>query len=116
MKTSAETDQIAPALVAALGAMTNPEKSETVRAGNYSYKFAPLPDMVDRNRPILRDHGLVVLQSTETHDGFPAVVTMVIHKSGQWVKSDPLVIAPKGQGPQDAGGALTYARRYSYSA
>jgi hypothetical protein len=116
MKTSEETDKIGPALTAALAEMVNPPKTQTVKAGNYSYKFAPLPDIIDANRPILAKHKLVAMQSTETMDGLPAVVTMLMHASGQWVQSDPLIIAPKGQGPQDAGGALTYARRYSYSA
>ena len=116
MRTSETLGKLAPALTKALAEMKNPPKSQTVKAGNYSYTFAPMPEIVDSARPILAKYGLALFQSTETHDGFPAIVTMILHESGEWVASDPLVMAPTKNDPQSAGGAITYARRYSLSA
>lgn len=125
MRTSAETDKIGPALVAALGQMSNPEKTQEVKVRGktkegksyeYSYFFAPMPQIVDACRPKLEKNGLALFQSIESIDGHPAIVTTIMHASGQWVSSDPLIMHPAQSDPQSVGGAITYGRRYSLSA
>ncbi len=82
----------------------------------------------------LAKNGLAVVQilrmnTTPAHDGFPPIhtlLTLLGHKSGQWFSSkfpvEPqMVWNKKAQslelpGPQETGAAVTYARRYAYSA
>jgi len=125
MRTSETLSKIAPALTKALAEMVNPPKTKKVtvkgktKSGqpySYDYFYAALPEIMDAIRPILGKHGLAVMQSTETQDGFPSIVTKVLHESGEWISSDHLIMAPSQNDPQSAGSAITYGRRYSLTA
>lgn len=125
MRTSETLGKIAPALTKALAALENPPKTKKVtvkgktKSGqpySYDYSYAALPEIMDAIRPILGKHGLAVMQSTETQDGFPSIVTKVLHESGEWISSDHLIMAPSQNDPQSAGSAITYGRRYSLTA
>jgi hypothetical protein len=48
--------------------------------------------------------------------GLFGMVTMFIHSSGEWVKSDTLTVQAKDAGPQAAGSCTTYLRRYQLAA
>jgi hypothetical protein len=106
-------NEIAVALAQA--ELPNPKKTHTANAGTYRYSYAPLSEVVDAVRKPLADKGLSytqVVQQTES-TGI-TLVTMLMHKSGQWISSQyPL---PKGLNSQDMGKAITYARRYSLCA
>jgi len=115
MKHSDSQTKIGPALVAALGKLTNPAKS----AVNPFFKsmYCPLNATLDAVRPVLAENGLAMLQSTESGaDGMPCVVTRLVHASGEWIESEPLRMKPVKDDPQMYGSALTYARRYSLQA
>jgi hypothetical protein len=60
-----ELDQIAPALVAALGALEDPVKDGKVAAGQRRYTYLTLPHLLAAVRPVLAAHGLCVLQDVE---------------------------------------------------
>jgi hypothetical protein len=110
--TSETLDKISPAWVAALNELTDVARSETADTGSYKYKYATLAAAAQQARTVLGKHELAVFQSSfSTGLGSVAVTTRVIHTSGQWIESDPLVMPAKG-GPQDVGSALTYGRRY----
>ncbi len=44
-----------------------------------------------------------------------SVETMLLHESGEWVKSEPLQVSASSN-MQDMGGQITYMKRYSLSA
>jgi ERF superfamily protein len=121
MRTSAELDQIAKALVAAQSKLENPKvdakaKVTTKSGGSYEYEYVTLDRMTEHVRAALTPHGLAFTQEDVTDpDGPVGVLTRIFHVSGQWIEYGPLTFAVEG-GPQDAGGALTYARRYALAA
>ena len=115
MRHSESQSAIAPALVAALGQLTNPPK--TANNPFFKSKYAPLDGTLDLIRGVLAKNGLAMTQATETgEDGHPAVITRITHESGEWLESGGLVMKPVKEDPQGFGSALTYARRYSLQA
>ena len=113
MKRSETQESIGLALVNALAKLHNPVKSKTVKTGQYSYAYTPLPEILDAVRPILKEFGLAVIQSVG--EG-PSVTTLIVHESGEWIESEPCHMVPTASTPQGAGSAISYARRYSLSA
>jgi hypothetical protein len=107
---SGEIDKLAVALVAAQAELTNPPKTKTVHAGVKKYSFAPLPEILDAVRPVLKKHGLAVVQLVRDR----ALETRVLHTSGQWIGG--AYSLPGIVDSQAMGSAITYARRYSLCA
>lgn len=107
---------LAKALVKALGELTNPERTGEAKVhtqkGDYSYKYAQLPEILNSVRETFSKHGLAVMQDSFTEDSNVAVSTKIIHESGEFVESRPFAL-PSGGTAQTAGSADTYARRYS---
>jgi len=95
--------------------LKDPPKNKTARMGSYSYKYADLPSIVAMARKILNGHGLAFGQSVEALNGDVAVFTRIYHSLGHHETFGP-VILPRGDSPQDAGSAITYARRYGLCA
>ena len=117
MKTSESINEIAPALAATQATV----KDATKDRKGYGYKYADLAAVLQIVRPALTANGVCVLQDTyTTTDGQVAVATRLIHASGQWIESEPLIMpveAKKGLSQaQCAGSVVTYARRYSLAA
>lgn len=83
-------------------------------------RYAPLNEILNVIRPLLAKHGLSVFQSTGGNGETISVTTMLLHESGEWLESDPLVLHnienKKMSTAQEAGSSITYARRYSLSA
>lgn len=115
---SPDISQIAPALVNALGELTDVPKGReakipTKTGANYSYKYADLGDALSMVRPILLKHGLAVTQTASNPDSDTvAITTTLIHTSGEWMSFHPLLL-PNGRTAQETGSAITYGRRYS---
>ena len=114
------TESIA-ALAAALAAfgadVTNPPQNRTATVptkagGQYQYTYADLGDVLTHVRPALAKHGLAVTQEVITSPDSVEVMTTLLHKSGEYLAFAPLVL-PAGGTPQNFGGVITYARRYS---
>jgi hypothetical protein len=101
---------LAAALVQAQSEFPTIPKNKTADAGKYSYKYADLPDILDAIRPVLKKHGLAVIQAP---DG-DVLVTVIIHESGQSISGR--IPLPTGKSPQELGSWLTYLRRYSLTA
>ena len=101
------------ALVAAQGEFEAVEKS----ADNpfFKSKYADLPAIVRAASPILAKHGLAVTQMPGLEGDDDVLTTRLIHESGEWIESTMRLFLVK-QDPQGQGSALTYARRYAYSA
>ncbi len=103
MQSSETTDKIGAALVKALGELTNPPNSAV--NPYFKSKYAPLPDILNHVRPVLKKNGLCVMQDA-------SVTTRIFHSSGEWIESEKLFLVPQKDDPQGHGGAITYARRY----
>lgn len=110
--TSDDVDQLAPALVAALGELEDVPRGRTANVGTYNYRYADLGAVLGAVRPVLARHGLCLSQTPEVDDGAVVVATTIWHASGQWLAAPPLRL-PAGDTAQSVGSAITYARRYT---
>lgn len=88
----------------------------TKTGGKYSFRYADLGDVIAGCSPVLKKHGLAVLQFP-SHDGQgrSTLTTYIIHESGESLSHDMLLIG-EGPDPKTQGTAITYARRYAYCA
>jgi len=111
MKTSDSLTKIAPALTKALAEIKNPEMTGT--NPHFRKPYATLSHITCEIRPILEKHGLCILQ--DTAEG-PTVSTRIMHSSGEWIESEPLLMTPDKGGPHGTMAAITYARRGSLCA
>ncbi len=120
MNRSDNIGELAGALALAQGKFKSIIKSETVDFTNLAgkrthYNYAPLNAVIDSTKDSLAAEGLSVIQATRVDEGKLFVENWLCHKSGQWVQSD-MYVCETSQTPQAIGSALTYARRYGYSA
>jgi hypothetical protein len=58
----------------------------------------------------------VVQNPSRPEAGLVGMTTLLLHASGEWLESDPLVVQAKDAGPQAVGSCLTYLRRYQLAA
>lgn len=116
--------KIAPALAKAWAEMENPKhntsvKVQTKKGGSYTFEYTDLGGIFDEAKRVFKENGITVLQNASTRElnGNPmiSVETMLLHSSGEWVKSEPLQM-PSSTNMQDMGGQITYMKRYSLSA
>jgi len=86
----------------------------------YGYKYADLASCLQAIKKPLSDNGLSVSQLvTPDKDNKQVLVTLLLHESGQWLKSMfciENVVMKQCTSPQQIGAGLTYARRYALSA
>jgi hypothetical protein len=76
-------------------------------------KFATLSSVRAAITPVFSKYGLAVTQLNEPHgDAGVCVVTMLMHESGEWLRSRLFVPVSK-KDAQGFGSALSYARRYA---
>ena len=114
---SPETVELYAALIAAQGEFTTVPKNKVAKVrsqktnSEYTYNYADLADVLEMAVPILARHGIGILQPHVRVNGEVRVCTRLVHKSGQWIQSDGLVIDEKAQ-PQDVGAESSYFRRY----
>lgn len=87
-------------------------KIKTKTGSDYSYKYADLGDILDAVLPILHKHGIALSQPPIARDGRIGCTTRLLHTSGH-VEECGEFLLPTGNTPQDAGSAMTYARRYA---
>lgn len=82
----------------------------------FKSKYADLASVIEATKDGLSDNGLAVVQMpVYNRDGAVQVITILAHSSGEWLKSilDMTVNKVDAQG---IGSAITYGRRYAYSA
>ena len=107
--------ELAKALTSALSELVDVSKTQTAKAGSFSYKYATLADALGMARPILGKHGVAVMQTAETNDNDVYAYTTLMHTSGEFLTHKPTRL-PVGMDAQKTGSAITYARRYSLMA
>ena len=110
--------QVCAALAIAQGAMKTPKRTKeaTIKGNGYSYtyKYAPLEEIVDAVKEALAANGLARHQYLVTRGSQPVMRTIIWHASGEWLASD-YPIHPTKEGPQGFASGVTYARRYGLS-
>lgn len=86
----------------------------------YGYKYADLASCLAAVKKPLADNGLSVSQIvSQDKDGKQVLITLLMHKSGQWLKSTfalENVVMKQCNSLQQLGAGITYARRYALSA
>lgn len=114
MKISENSTNIFSALAEFQGEITNPPRS----ANNpfFKSKYTPLDSMIDHVRPLLYKHDLSVIQFPCSDSDGVGVVTLICHKNGEFIESDPYYLKTAKSDPQAGGSAITYARRYALAA
>jgi hypothetical protein len=115
MKTSESIANIAAALVQFQSRVRNPEKKGV--NPHFRSKYAELDDIINTIRPTLEEFGLAFLQNPiYDESGKVGVYTLLLHKSGEYIQFDPVLIPLQKSTPHQVGAALTYAKRYSLGA
>lgn len=110
---STETAEIAKALAKVQSVLEG--ASKTSANPHFKSKFADLRSIWDALRDILPENGLSVTQVMTPIGEKDYMVTMLMHSSGQWIKSIlPLMIEKMTS--QGVGSSISYARRYSLAA
>jgi hypothetical protein len=81
----------------------------------FKSKYADLTAVVNASRPALVKNGLSVIQSVmNMNDGHSYLVTLLIHSSGQWIKSKAKH-SPVKNDVQSLSSYNTYLKRMCYS-
>lgn len=83
---------------------------------HFRNKYASLDGIMDEVRPMLAEQGLSIIQMPSGDADQLKLTTMLVHISGEWIESAPIVMRPAKNDPQGIGSATTYARRYSLCA
>lgn len=110
---STDIGELASALTSAQAEFTPIDKNATNPF--FKSKYADLASIIAGIKPVLAKYGLAVTQPMRPNTEAATVETILMHKSGQWIKSC-ISLKPKANSPQEMGSAITYARRYSLSA
>lgn len=82
----------------------------------FKSSYLTLDKIIEETRPILQKHGLSVMQFPSGDGQTVSVTTMLLHTSGEFIESEPLIMKPVKNDPQGIGSCVSYARRYSYQA
>lgn len=81
----------------------------------FKNRYADLASCIDAAKRPLSDNGLSVTQITDSDETGLYLETILMHISGEWI-SGRYPIRPIKNDPQAFGSAMTYARRYAFSA
>ena len=113
VRRSTSFTQFAVAMAKVQSEIEDPTKNKKADAGvRGSYRYADLPTVLDVVRPALSRNGFAFMQLPCELDGQPALTTLLVHASGDWLETTVYLRAVKYD-PQGIGSALTYARRYA---
>lgn len=118
MYQSEQINEIAIALAKVQAVLEAAEKNSTnTVGGGGKKKYADIAAVYSAIREPLSNNGLSIAQTMRPSDpGTVCVRTMLMHESGQWISGECVLPWDRQGGPQGAGSAITYARRYSLSA
>lgn len=113
---SEKQDKMIPALLKFHRSELRISKDRTVPVGgNRTRSYTTLDEILSKVKPVLTDCGLVLHQYLAGGE----VVTMLTHESGQFIASKVGFVPMTGNNTnnlQNAGGGLTYLKRYCISA
>jgi ERF superfamily protein len=103
-----------------LGALALAQKTITGAAKDknnphFGQAYADLGSIWEACRDALTSNDIAVVQLPSVANGKVSVITVLGHKSGQWISST-LDMTPQQNTPQAVGSAITYARKYALAA
>ena len=109
---------IAAALAKAQSEFPPIERRKTVTVttktgGQYKFAYAPLDEILAAVKPVLSGNGLALSQLLSNLDGRPALRTMLLHASGEFLEDVCPLPVNGGESAQEIGSAITYLRRYA---
>lgn len=111
---SPELTELAKALHSAQGAMKSAAKDGA--NPHFKSKYATLESVIEAAKPALQAAGLSFTQAPGmVADGRLSITTMVLHISGQWMRSTLHIPLAKSD-PQGVGSAISYGKRYALMA
>ncbi len=116
---SPEIDKLAEALAKVQGEYEGVDKNQanTFYGKNGKPTYADLHQVQKIVFPIISKNGLSVSQGNEVVQGAVVVTTLLMHNSGQWLRSKIKLPLEKGKiTSQGVGACVTYGRRYGLSA
>jgi len=116
---SGKIDKLATALAKAQSEIIGARK--TSKNPFFKSDYADLFEVLEATRPILSKHGLSIVQINDGVEvigstAFLHVGTMLMHTSGQWIKSFIPLPIESPVNCHKLGSAMTYGRRYGLSA
>ena len=116
---SGKIDKLATALAKAQSEIVGARK--TSKNPFFKSDYADLFEVLEATRPILSKHGLSIVQINNGVEilgstAFLHVGTMLMHTSGQWIKSFIPLPIESPVNCHKLGSAMTYGRRYGLSA
>jgi len=114
MKTSDSVKELAAAMVNAQKAMGHAKKGSV--NPHFKSKYADLAAVWDACRIPLNDNNITVWQSVEGDVSCVAVVTRLVHTSGEWAEFGPLTIPLAKGTAHDVGSGTSYGKRYALAA
>jgi len=114
MEHSEQLNELAAALVKAQAIIEGAAKDSTNPF--FKSKYADLFSVWNAVRKPLTDNGLSVVQMPGVFDSqgnLASLDTLLLHESGQWIKSTLQTPVGAKVDPQGVGSAITYMRRYA---
>jgi len=82
---------------------------------HFKSKYTSLAALRDAVVPVFAGHGVAIIQTTEMDGEWIMLRTTAYHESGEWVYG-VYPVCHRDTPPQQAGSAMTYARRYTLAA
>lgn len=113
---SSSITQLIKSLIVFQGGLNSVGKGKTNPFFNSSY--ADINDILIAIRPELMKNGLAITQGNRyctNSNGF-YITTMLVHNSGEWIKSEVRMPIGGKKDAQAVGSSITYGRRYGLSA
>lgn len=114
IETSEQIVALTAGIIKVQGAISGVHKN--AKNQHFKSSYATLENVIDTARPALQEAGIAFVQAPGmVIDGSVEVTTMLVHTSGEWMKSTLHVPLGK-RDPQGVGSAITYGCRYSLMA
>lgn len=113
MITSENINDLALALSKAQSEMTGAKKDS--KNPFFKSNYSDLASVMEAISKPFADNDLCFVQGVEANDNKVAVVTRIIHKSGQWIEATT-ELPPTKADAQGWGSSMTYGKRYGLQA
>lgn len=113
---SEEKKSIFAKFLAAQSELQYVSKDQKAKAGQATYRYADISDVLAMVRPVLNRHGLSLIQRAESTEHTVTIETFIYDSEGAEIRSGGFTVSTNGlmqKGVQAHGSAVTYARRYS---
>lgn len=114
MRTSEQINEVAAALAKAQGDMQPALKDS--ENPHFRSKYADLAAVWQAWHAVGPTNGIATVQDVTTEERGVAVVTRLLHSSGQWLEFGPLTVPLAKFDAHGVGSATSYAKRYGLSA